>query len=146
MAVIQNYRITALSVTMPMPKWICYPFRIYIPNYVNSSSTNSILKQKISMTTWPTITLSMFSRFYLTICYLSSTDFQLIFLYSKLTTKPYISKGIHYLSTLLIKATVSTWHERIESTSFTEQFVQLGPPLFLPSQSYAGTYLLAMYF
>ena len=36
--------------------------------------------------------------------------------------------------------TVSTWHERTESTSFTGQFVRLDPPLFLPSQSYAGTY------
>ena len=144
MAVIQNYRITALSVTMPMLKWICYPFRIYIPNYVNSSSTNSILKQKISMTTSPTITLSMLSRFYLTICYLSSTDFQLIFLYSKHTANPYISKGIDYLSTLLIRATVSTWHERIESTSFPERFVRLNPPQFLPAWSYVGTYLLAM--
>lgn len=32
------------------------------------------------------------------------------------------------------------WHERTESTSFTGQFVRLDPPLFLPSQSYAGTY------
>ena len=31
-------------------------------------------------------------------------------------------------------------HERTESTSFTGQFVRLDPPLFLPSQSYAGTY------
>ena len=34
----------------------------------------------------------------------------------------------------------SQWHERTESTSFTGQFVRLDPPLFLPSQSYAGTY------
>ena len=39
-----------------------------------------------------------------------------------------------------IKTTVSTWLERIESTSFPERFVQLNPPLFLPSRSYVGTY------
>lgn len=41
---------------------------------------------------------------------------------------------------LLRRHTVSTWHERTESTSFAERFVRLDPPLFLPSRWYAETY------
>ena len=47
--------------------------------------------------------------------------------------------------TFVSSTTVSTWHERTESTSFAERFVRLDPPLFLSSRSYVGTYLLAMY-
>lgn len=36
--------------------------------------------------------------------------------------------------------TVSTWHERTESTSFAGRFVRLDPLPFLSSRSYAGTY------
>ena len=36
--------------------------------------------------------------------------------------------------------TVSTWHERTESTSFTGRFVRLDPRLLLLSWSYAETY------
>ena len=63
-----------------------------------------------------------------------------------------ISCGIHtifhffYTISRASRATVSTWHERIASTSFAGRFVRLDPPLFLPFQSYVGTYLLAMYF
>ena len=38
------------------------------------------------------------------------------------------------------KHTVSTWHERTESTSFVRQFVRLDPQVFLSSWSYVGTY------
>ena len=38
------------------------------------------------------------------------------------------------------RQTVSTWHERTESTSFTGQFVRLDPPLFLPSRLYVEIY------
>ena len=37
-------------------------------------------------------------------------------------------------------ATVSTWLERTESTSFAGRFVRLDPPLFLSSRSYMETY------
>ena len=47
-----------------------------------------------------------------------------------------------YCTSLCKETTVSTWHERTESTSFARRFVRLDPPLFLPSQSYVGTYHL----
>lgn len=45
-----------------------------------------------------------------------------------------------YFSTFDINTTVSTWHERIKSTSFAELFVRLDPPLFLSSCAYMETY------
>ena len=50
--------------------------------------------------------------------------------------------SIFYSLTFDINTTVSTWHERTESTSFACRFVRLDPPLFLPSQPYVGTYPL----
>ena len=49
------------------------------------------------------------------------------------------SKDLYKVS-LCSNTIVSTWHERTESTSFAYRFVRLDPPLFLPSQSYVGTY------
>lgn len=45
-----------------------------------------------------------------------------------------------YGAFLVSRATVSTWHERTESTSFVRQFVRLDPQVFLSSWSYVGTY------
>ena len=40
-----------------------------------------------------------------------------------------------YKVSLCSNTIVSTWHERIESTSFVRRFVRLDPPLFLSSRS-----------